>query len=203
MTAAHCVYAFPSQYLQVGIGYYYTNQPNAYQQLYTISQFIINPNYNSQTNVNDVALIKVNGRFNWSPAVAAACLPLLYPYYDFSNQVVTATGWGTDELGGRYATTLQKVDLNTLTNTQCQPYQATQLAASQICTYAQYKDTCQSDSGGPLWYRATPSSRLFNVGIVSYGTGCASPVPGVNSRTTSFMPWIEQNTGPLCRRPIS
>lgn len=74
------------------------------------------------------------------------------------------------------------------------------LQYSQLCTYTTLKDTCQYDSGGSFYW--TYGGKLFSVAIVSYGTGCASTDPSVNTRVTSFLPWIETKIGTniLCRK---
>ncbi|XP_037801279.1 trypsin-1-like [Penaeus monodon] len=55
------------------------------------------------------------------------------------------------------------------------------------------KDTCQGDSGGPLCVKE--SSKFVQVGVVSFGDGCAKPgSPGVYARVTEFLPWIKANT---------
>ncbi|KAK8757213.1 hypothetical protein V5799_000086 [Amblyomma americanum] len=51
----------------------------------------------------------------------------------------------------------------------------------------------QGDSGGPAIARAD-NKRFLQVGIVSYGTGCADKdIPGVYTRLDAFVPWILEN----------
>ena len=53
-------------------------------------------------------------------------------------------------------------------------------------------DSCGGDSGGPLVYRAIADDPYYQVGIVSYGTKiCGQGVPGVYTRVTSFLDWIQ------------
>ena len=68
------------------------------------------------------------------------------------------------------------------------------ISEKQIC--AGYdeggKDTCQGDSGGPLLVPF--NDRWVQMGIVSYGNGCAKPrFPGVYTRVSYFIPWIAFN----------
>ena len=47
-------------------------------------------------------------------------------------------------------------------------------------------DTCQGDSGGPM-FRRDASNAWIQVGIVSWGNGCARPnYPGVYSQVSTF-----------------
>lgn len=52
----------------------------------------------------------------------------------------------------------------------------------------------QGDSGGPLQvpFNAGCSRLYLQIGIVSFGEGCAFPdTPGVYTKVSFFIPWIE------------
>jgi secreted trypsin-like serine protease len=94
------------------------------------------------------------------------------------------------------------------------------LVESQICTESKGKvimmDTCevskytkilknlfkdqhfhlQGDSGGPLEIKLYGQAKMipFLVGITSFGAGCGSGSPGVYTRISSFIKWIENVT---------
>ena len=56
------------------------------------------------------------------------------------------------------------------------------------------EDSCNGDSGGPLVYRPTPDSPWYQVGVVSFGTTkCGVGKPGVYTRLSVFIPWIERH----------
>jgi secreted trypsin-like serine protease len=54
-------------------------------------------------------------------------------------------------------------------------------------------DTCEGDSGGPLEIKLYGQSKLipFLVGLTSFGIGCATDSPGVYTRVSSYIDWIE------------
>jgi secreted trypsin-like serine protease len=54
----------------------------------------------------------------------------------------------------------------------------------------------QGDSGGPLVY-LEEDGRFTEVGIVSFGSraGCEKGYPTGFTRVTSYLDWIESNTG--------
>lgn len=189
----------------MAVGIFNTKTPTIYKQILPVEQAVTHKSYTHLSgDPYDIAMVKVKGYFVWSQAVARVCLPFFYPNYDFSNRLVQATGWGTNEFGGKTSDILQKVNLNALSNVNCNSMlKSGRVGPTQLCTYSKGSDTCQYDSGGPIWYRAPNDYRLFHVGLVSYGEGCGGPTPGVNTRTTSFLDFIEQTTGgPLCRRSI-
>lgn len=66
---------------------------------------------------------------------------------------------------------------------------------SQICAgdLAGGKDTCEGDSGGPLFLKSSdPNCNYDVVGITSIGGICGTArKPGVYTRVSYYMNWIE------------
>lgn len=66
--------------------------------------------------------------------------------------------------------------------------------ATQICAGNGGADACQGDSGGPLVLRTAKGP--VQVGVVSWGLGCARPEnPGVYARVSAYFGWISNVTG--------
>lgn len=68
--------------------------------------------------------------------------------------------------------------------------------ASQLCTVdysGSNKDSCQFDSGGPV---ILTKYRQYLVGVISFGKGCCQEgyAIGINTRITSFLQWIYENS---------
>merc|ERR1712013_926468 len=59
----------------------------------------------------------------------------------------------------------------------------------RLCAWAKGTDSCQGDSGGPL--TVAENGKYVLLGVVSYGSGCATEHPGVYARVQGFLPWIK------------
>ena len=69
--------------------------------------------------------------------------------------------------------------------------------ATEICADALGGDSCQGDSGGPLFGRLADGRRV-QLGIVSYGLGCALPgFPGVYAELNApdIRSWLQRTLG--------
>jgi secreted trypsin-like serine protease len=67
------------------------------------------------------------------------------------------------------------------------------LIDTQLCANDPVMDTCRGDSGGPLEIKLYAKFKLipFVVGITSFGSRCGKNIPGVYTRVSSYIPWIE------------
>lgn len=200
LTAAHC-YVSPSRF-KVTLGEHNLLE-NDGQQLVSVSSFYRHPGYNSQTQDNDFAIIRLSSHVGFSNSIQPICLP--NPGTSYDNRVSTVTGWGTLFAGADWSpAVLNEVNVNTMTNAQCTgsstDYLPSDITSNMLCAAAPGKDSCQGDSGGPL---ITLDGNSFSlIGITSWGFGCAqASAPGVYSRVTSQLPWIQnQIRGTTCPR---
>jgi secreted trypsin-like serine protease len=141
------------------------------------------PSYPS-TGTSDWALIEL------ATATAAPKLALAAQGdTSLSTGNFTVMGWGATREGGGQSDALRKATVPFVTDASCaRSYGSDFRAATEICAgFTQGGvDTCQGDSGGPM-VKLAPSGELREVGIVSYGNGCARPnFPGVYSEVQSF-----------------
>lgn len=120
---------------------------------------------------------------------------MFHPFYSpkiFDNKMVEVAGWGLLDFGGVQATTLKKTAMQVLAanDNRCS---WSNKYPGQMCTLTRGTDTCQKDSGGGLYY--TVRNRRYVVGIVSHGDACGVNKPSMNTRITSYIKWISDNTG--------
>ncbi|XP_055526390.1 serine protease snake-like [Wyeomyia smithii] len=172
---------------------------------YYIESFIKHPSYTIRNKYNDIALIKLMGMVRMSQRIRPACL---YQSTEVTEPKLIAIGYGALQSFGVSANRLMKVVLDQYNNEQCQqvyqdlasqPSLAQGIHGSQLCAgYASGgHDTCQGDSGGPLQVRDKNEDCIFQlVAITSFGKVCGTTIPGVYTRISWYLDWIESIVWP-------
>jgi secreted trypsin-like serine protease len=145
------------------------------------------PTYPTATG-GDWALIKLA-----SPITGAATLPIATTAaYNTGNFGVA--GWGAATEGGGQQRYLLKATVPYITDAQCASAYSDLIPAAELCAgnwTSGGVDTCQGDSGGPMFNRDA-SNNWIQVGIVSWGIGCARPQnPGVYTEVSAFATAIQ------------
>ena len=193
LTAAHCLVDTQPGEIQVGVGRTNLDDASGGQTL-TADRIVVHPDYeDSQT--FDAALVHVTEDIA-SPAIGL--VPLGEESLEADGAPLTVAGWGTEFFGSPLIpANLKAVDVEAVADESCttnglmgfQP-------ESEMCAEELGGDSCQGDSGGPLF--GTVDGRVTQVGIVSYGLGCATPLfPGVYAEVNnaSIREFISTNTG--------
>ncbi|XP_018378020.1 PREDICTED: venom serine protease 34-like [Trachymyrmex cornetzi] len=192
LTAAHCLgNADPSTVgVLVGDHDLTTGADTNASRLYTVSRFYVHPLYDIEAPAqNDVAVVMVNSIISFSEEVGPACLPFEHQSDSFAGSNVDLLGWGLTEFTGMKSKTLQKVTVTVITNRQCRQ-QYPGILNNHICTYAEGKDACQFDSGGPVLWQNPTTKREVLVGVITAGMGCGSNKAGINMRVGAYIDWI-------------
>ena len=155
---------------------------------------------------NDIALIRLSSPF---PASRSETVQLqsrqLEANFGFPGACSVVTGWGTTDTRGlgpdrsdarALPDRLRAVDLPIVDNATCAESYGGRITSGQVCAgYAQgTMDSCQGDSGGPLVVPGGPTG-WTQIGVVSYGRGCARPgAYGVYTRVSHYIDWILRQT---------
>lgn len=112
----------------------------------------------------------------------------------YDSGTFTIAGWGSASENGAQQRYLLKATVPFVSDTSCRSSYGSDLVPSdEICAgYAQGgTDTCQGDSGGPM-FRKDNAGAWIQVGIVSWGNGCArAGYPGVYSQVSTFAAAIQ------------
>ncbi|WP_189961183.1 S1 family peptidase [Streptomyces violascens] len=145
------------------------------------------PGYNGKG--KDWALIKLAKPIN-QPTLKIATTTA------YNSGTFTIVGWGATYEGGGQQRYLNKATVPFVSDADCKKAYGDDLVpGDEIC--AGYLDqgrvdTCQGDSGGPM-FRKDGAGAWIQVGIVSWGNGCAEPgYPGVYSEVSTFATAIAQ-----------
>ena len=94
--------------------------------------------------------------------------------------------------GGSLAKKLMQVDVPIVSQNSCKQAYGSSIHDSMVCAGLRRggKDSCQGDSGGPLVCEF--NGKFFLEGVVSWGSGCASPGKyGVYARVRFLRQWID------------
>ncbi|MFF7184641.1 serine protease [Streptomyces sp. NPDC008222] len=138
------------------------------------------PGYNGKG--KDWALIKL------ARAVDLPTLPIATGTA-YNNGDFTVAGWGAAREGAGQQRYLLKAQVPFVDDATCQRAYGNDLVpGDEICAgFPQGGvDTCQGDSGGPM-FRKDATGAYLQVGIVSWGEGCArAGYPGVYSEVSTF-----------------
>ena len=150
--------------------------------------------YRGRPTRNDVALLKLArsaGVVSVEVADAARVADIAPP-----GTKATVTGWGTLLEDGASVDHLMEVEVPVVSEQVCRAaYPRGAIDHRTLCAGLAEggKDSCQGDSGGPLVVH--DSGQWVQVGVVSWGGGCARPGKyGVYMNVGAFANWLQQNS---------
>jgi len=166
------------------------------------------PDYNAALTDNDFMLVFLESPVSHDVEFVKLNSDPSYPGIDAQ---VTVMGWGDMDAADDISTlsnVLLEVEVNIISNEECEQSEGTigeweesysgQITANMLCAKDSGEDSCQGDSGGPLVLRGGGDGAAdVQVGVVSWGIGCAHPdFPGVYARVSSAYDWIREE---VCR----
>ncbi|XP_064596446.1 transmembrane protease serine 3-like [Liolophura sinensis] len=190
LTASHCFDDVPrSAQWSVILGDYDQYHNEGHEIRVYASKVIRHEHYNPTQIQNDVALVKLTSPVTYTKYISPACLPERNE--KFEGLYCTVTGWGALRDGGDGTNILHMVDLPVISNSACNYKLNGGIYSTNLCAgfNSGGRDACQGDSGGPFVCNVGGVWQI--AGIVSWGYGCAEAnTPGVYTRVTSFLDWI-------------
>jgi secreted trypsin-like serine protease len=186
--------------------------------VHTSVELHIHQEYNSKNYNNDIALIKFPKLKRFKRNQQAICLPRELNMTNIIQQYneMYAVGWGgtkavnPDDRSEDPSEHLKQVRLPFKANTFCEENVKKKKAlapqkkkdnwyfnsTTQFCAgdVTGQKDTCHGDSGGPAMVLQPVEGkwRWFQVGVVSWGIGCAQKGEvGYYTKVSSHLHWID------------
>lgn len=218
LTAAHCFY--PNQYqgerttasqlplLASDIGKIQLAHITHGRDTATPVERIIHPDYNyrSHNHRHDIALVRVEpldcGMLNTgSGGFQAIALASARNSSSINGCAAFVTGSGATSEGGSSPTFDQLHELSTFayTHDECNSWKISNfptITETHICAFThgdEEEDACQGDSGGPMKIdtdTSTNNHHYVQVGVVSWGVGCARGLPGAYTSVAHYEDWI-------------
>ena len=200
LTAAHCLVDEDGvSYTEHGLEYsvvYGNDRPHGDWGV-SADRLIPHEGFDPSNLTDDIALIRLADNIPGNRHIQLSS-EKLDRIFSRPGLCATVTGWGTLAEGGDGSETLRRADLPIIATPDCDEAYPGQVTRNHIC--AGYKqggvDSCQGDSGGPLIVRHGDSGRYVQVGVVSWGRGCARPeLPGIYTRVSRYIDWIQSHAG--------
>mmetsp|Transcript_19892 Transcript_19892/g.32224 ORF Transcript_19892/g.32224 Transcript_19892/m.32224 type:complete len:357 (+) Transcript_19892:175-1245(+) len=199
LTAAHCQGA-P---FDVVVGRH--NRKDKDGEVIPIKKQFPHPNYKESNTDNDFMLVFLKRAANTNAKNVKLVKLNKQNSIPKTGSRVTVMGWGDTDIRDQVSDlsdALMKVQVNVISNNACQSSSGKidgqnesykgQITSNMLCAKANRKDSCQGDSGGPLVILKNGGNDV-QVGVVSWGIGCASKdFPGVYARVSRAYDWIEQ-----------
>ncbi|NXV46390.1 OVCH2 protein, partial [Uria aalge] len=214
VTAAHCLSdrnVLP--YLSVTAGEHDLRIRENGEQTLPVKYVIKHPNFDPRRPMDyDIALVKLDGAFNFSSSVLPACLPDPGEKFE-AGYICTACGWGRLNENGVLPQVLYEVNLPILNSKECsralstlkKPIRGDTIMCAGFPDGG--KDACQGDSGGPLLCRSKHGAWTL-AGVISWGMGCARGwisnekkkhhnrgSPGIFTDLSAVLSWVQENMG--------
>jgi len=199
LTAAHCT--TDAHTARVLLGAHNVREAQEEGRVEMISTDIItHEKYNSFNLHNDIGLIHLPEKVNFTDILKPVCLPSHSEEDErWAGEDCQASGWGKpSDSADSISPVLREVTVDTITNLICALQFPTIINHNIICISGHDgKSTCNGDSGGPL--HLVQDGVYKQIGITSFGSsmGCEIGSHAGFTRPTSFLDWIETNTGIL------
>lgn len=171
----------------------------SYRGTVTNTAFIVHPSYERITRRNDIGLVRLIRDIPFNNLASAIALPSRSDVGNsFINSQVTLSGFGV----ASDSETERNWDLRFITQTIIDNAECVRLYGNSIVTDATMcnsgtggRSSCNGDGGGPVVI--TRNGSPVQVGIINFGSslGCERGFAQVNVRLTSYLDWIQTNTG--------
>ncbi|ELW71416.1 Tissue-type plasminogen activator [Tupaia chinensis] len=210
LSAAHCfVERFPTHHLKVVLGRTYRLVPGEEEQKFEVEKYIVHKEFDDDTYNNDIALLQLRSDSSLCARESSTIRPVCLPEAGLQLPAWTEcelSGYGKHEAASpSFSERLKEAHVRLYPASRCtsQHLFNRTVTDNMLCAgdtrsggnHANLHDACQGDSGGPLV--CLQDNHMTLVGIISWGIGCGQrDVPGVYTKVTNYLHWIQDNTRP-------
>ncbi|XP_065360063.1 brachyurin-like [Calliphora vicina] len=199
LTAAHCTDGADGVTVYLGATDIKNDNEKGQQRIYSSkANIVVHANWVPSTLTNDISLIKLPVPVEFNDLIQPATLPKMDGKYStYEGDLVWASGWGRDsDAATAVSPVLRYIEAPVLKQSTCKTYYLGSVTDKMICIKSvDKKSTCNGDSGGPLVYKEGGVN--YVIGATSFGIalGCEKGWPGVFTRVTAYLDWIEEISG--------
>ncbi|CAF1083584.1 unnamed protein product [Adineta steineri] len=189
LTAAHCIKRHDLQHIFITAGVHNRQSDELdTRQERNVNSIVIHPDWNRESLVNDLAILRLDKPVKFNDYVQPACLPGPDP---LSKSNVMLIGWGAEQMGGNTYNELKQAQVKVIG--ECQQYWNQYDEDNQICVGQTISgdSACQGDSGGPLLQQYKDQWVLQ--GVASFIDDCktnGNSLPNVYVKVSAYLTWI-------------
>uniref|UniRef100_A0A336MLA8 CSON001537 protein n=1 Tax=Culicoides sonorensis TaxID=179676 RepID=A0A336MLA8_CULSO len=151
LTAAKCALNVPAASVLLG-----ASDVNRANQTIPVAQIIPHPFFDTSSEKNDIALLKLSVPANLSDIVGISRLPSrAQKKLSFTDKLGTSYGWGKGGKATVPVSTLHAVNETVITNLSCLTKYPAYITSSNLCTGSDNGTPCTGDEGGALFFTDT------------------------------------------------
>jgi secreted trypsin-like serine protease len=195
ITAAHCIGTKSAGDITLIAGMHnrMSTTETVTRQFRTVQPIYVHPEYDTVTNMNDIAILRVSAPFTFNQYVQPVCLPGVEPK---PNDQVIIVGWGALAFAGVVNDVLKQAYTKIVD--KCNSWWPSLDSSKQICVVnaVDGSSACQGDSGGPIL--AQYNGQYVVSGLTSYVRDCntkgSTNSPNVYTRVAAYKAWIKSIT---------
>lgn len=210
LTAAHCLSPFLYDIPTVDVFVNSTSRKYSDTEFYRDGiKLLMHEDYKLSPRDHDIGLIFLDTPVLGVPLVKLnknASVPITKDNYS----AVTAIGLGVTGVVSsdffpvyEYAKLLMNVQVNPISNAGCiKTYGSALIGDGNLCAGGDgLKGVCFGDSGGPLLVKGNTAQNDVQIGITSWGPGCADEgYPDVFTRVSYFAQWVDDQVCKFSKR---
>ncbi|KAK9892088.1 hypothetical protein WA026_018289 [Henosepilachna vigintioctopunctata] len=159
-----------------------------------ISHVVVHPGYDKQTFKDNIALIVLRNKINYTVTAQPICLPESWSVTSNNGVLV---GWGKTAGQTEASPQQQVLRLPIVSTSKCYSVYGKTLPVTDdhLCAGGDFgNDACSGFGGSPLLVQQ--GNTFYQVGILSFGSDqCgAGGVPSVYTNVKKYVDWIKENT---------
>nr|AQM58423.1 venom s1 protease 9 [Pristhesancus plagipennis] len=191
ITASHCIGSKKAEHILVVMGTYNRTDNRISSEVKAIFEH----DYSRKTHINDIAILELSKKVEYTQFVGPVCLPKRDP--QIVRQYITAMGWGRlhkTEQGIKDQNIMKKTKLRVVDIASCSidwNYHWDVESPKVICTWSNHTDICIGDSGGPVVWLDPETNRYTLVGLPALCDSCTLRMPSAHTAVHVFYDWIQ------------